>query len=82
MFCLTQGDASSHSQQSGFVWLAPKFNISFDNGGQVSVCADTNDIAFYAVRVPEGAAVPAGIYFRVQLCGITDTVNLLKTVAC
>ena len=48
-----------------------KFNISFDNGGQVSVCADTNDIAFYAVRVPEGAAVPAGIYFRVQLCGIT-----------
>jgi ferredoxin-nitrite reductase len=51
--------------------LPRKFNISFDNGGQVSVCADTNDIAFYAVRVPEGAAVPAGIYFRVQLCGIT-----------
>ncbi|MBL6828580.1 MAG: NirA family protein [Puniceicoccaceae bacterium] len=51
--------------------LPRKFNISFDNGGRVSVCADTNDIAFYAVRVGEGQSVEPGIYFRVQLCGIT-----------
>ncbi|MGB0334589.1 MAG: NirA family protein [Opitutales bacterium] len=51
--------------------LPRKFNISFDNGGRVSVCADTNDIAFYAVRVGEGQVVEPGVYFRVQLCGIT-----------
>lgn len=51
--------------------LPRKFNISFDNGGRVSVCADTNDIAFYAVRVGEGQGVEPGIYFRVLLCGIT-----------
>ncbi|MGB0409005.1 MAG: NirA family protein [Opitutales bacterium] len=51
--------------------LPRKFNISFDNGGRVSVCADTNDIAFYAVRVGGGQGVEPGIYFRVQLCGIT-----------
>ncbi len=51
--------------------LPRKFNISFDNGGRVSVCADTNDIAFYAVRVGEGKGLEPGVYFRVQLCGIT-----------
>jgi ferredoxin-nitrite reductase len=51
--------------------LPRKFNIAYDNGGRVSVCADTNDIAFYAVRVGEGQGVEPGIYFRVQLCGIT-----------
>lgn len=51
--------------------LPRKFNISFDNGGRVSVCADTNDVAFYAVRVGEGQGVEPGVYFRVQLCGIT-----------
>lgn len=51
--------------------LPRKFNISFDGGGRVSVCADTNDIAFYAVRVGEGQRAEPGIYFRVQLCGIT-----------
>jgi len=51
--------------------LPRKFNIAFDSGGRVSVCADTNDIAFYAVRVGEGQGVEPGIYFRVQLCGIT-----------
>jgi len=48
-----------------------KFNIAFDSGGQISACADTNDIAFYAVRVGEGHRVAPGVYFRVQLCGIT-----------
>ena len=51
--------------------LPRKFNISFDSGGRVSVCADTNDIAFYAVRVGAGQGVEPGVYFRVQLCGIT-----------
>lgn len=49
-----------------------KFNISYDSGGAISVCADTNDIAFYAVTLKEAAeGLEPGVYFRVQLCGIT-----------
>jgi ferredoxin-nitrite reductase len=51
--------------------LPRKFNIAFDNGGTISVVADTNDIGFIAVKVGEGQSVPVGIYFRVLLCGIT-----------
>ncbi len=51
--------------------LPRKFNVAFDNGGAISVVADTNDIGFLAVRVGEGQTVPAGVYFRVVLCGIT-----------
>jgi ferredoxin-nitrite reductase len=51
--------------------LPRKFNIAFDNGGSISALADTNDIGFIAVRVAEGRDIPAGIYFRVMLCGIT-----------
>ena len=51
--------------------LPRKFNIAFDNGGAISALADTNDIGFVAVRVGEGRSVPAGVYFRVLLCGIT-----------
>src|SRR5580692_1205252 len=51
--------------------LPRKFNIAFDNGGAISVLADTNDIGFVAVRVTDGKNVPPGIYFRVLLCGIT-----------
>lgn len=51
--------------------LPRKFNIAFDNGGTISVVADTNDIGFVAVQVKEGQSVPAGVYFRVLLCGIT-----------
>ncbi|HTV07826.1 MAG TPA: NirA family protein [Candidatus Aquilonibacter sp.] len=51
--------------------LPRKFNVAFDSGAAISVVADTNDIALIATRVPEGRSVPAGIYFRVQLCGIT-----------
>ena len=51
--------------------LPRKFNVAFDNGGALSVVADTNDIGFLAVRVEEGRGLPAGIYFRVVLCGIT-----------
>lgn len=51
--------------------LPRKFNIAFDNGGAISALADTNDIGFVAVSVTEGKSVPAGVYFRVLLCGIT-----------
>jgi ferredoxin-nitrite reductase len=51
--------------------LPRKFNVAFDSGGAISVVADTNDIAFVATRVPKGRSVPEGVYFRVQICGIT-----------
>lgn len=51
--------------------LPRKFNVAFDNGGSLSVLADTNDIGFIAVRVDEGHDIPAGVYFRILLCGIT-----------
>lgn len=51
--------------------LPRKFNVAFDNGGSISVLANTNDIGFQAVRVGEGQSVPAGVYFRVLLCGTT-----------
>ena len=57
--------------------LPRKFNIAYDGGGAVSSVADTNDIGFVAVRVGEGRAaedgsgVAPGVYFRMQLGGIT-----------
>lgn len=51
--------------------LPRKFNIAFDNGGSISTLADTNDIGFVAVKVSEGHDIPAGVYFRALLCGIT-----------
>lgn len=51
--------------------LPRKFNIAFDGGGEVSTAADSNDIGFYATEVKEGHGVEPGIYFRMQLCGIS-----------
>ena len=62
--------------------LPRKFNVAFDNGGSMSVAADTNDIGFFACRVTDkslstpGSPLPTpppapGVYFRVQLGGIT-----------
>ncbi len=52
--------------------LPRKFNISYDSGGQVSTCTDTNDIGFYAVSVTaNNQGIEPGVYFRMQLCGIT-----------
>lgn len=51
--------------------LPRKFNVAFDGGGAISALADTNDIGFVAVEVKEGHSIPAGVYFRVLLCGIT-----------
>ena len=60
--------------------LPRKFNIAFDNGGSISAAADTNDIGFMACRVTArslavanapATTVEPGVYFRVQLGGIT-----------
>jgi ferredoxin-nitrite reductase len=61
--------------------LPRKFNISFDNGGSLTVAADTNDIAFIATRIraegaisnpkSEASTTAPGVYFRVLLGGIT-----------
>ena len=51
--------------------LPRKFNIAFDGGGRVPVLEDTNDVAFTAVQVGEGTAVPPGVYYRLALGGIT-----------
>ena len=51
--------------------LPRKFNIAFDGAGKVSSVDDTNDIGFSAVRVADGKSVPAGVYFRMRLGGIT-----------
>lgn len=48
-----------------------KFNVAFDGGGAIGNVADTNDIGFMAVRVGEGKNVEPGVYFRVELAGIT-----------
>ena len=69
--------------------LPRKFNIAFDGGGTISALADTNDIGFMAVRVGPGQDVPAGVYFRMELGGITghqdfarDTGILLRPEEC
>ncbi len=51
--------------------LPRKFNVAFDGGGAVSCVADTNDIAFQAVRIGHGGALAPGIYCRIGLGGIT-----------
>lgn len=50
--------------------LPRKFNIAFDGGGRVPVLEDTNDIGFVACRVT-GGDLPPGVWFRLQLGGIT-----------
>jgi ferredoxin-nitrite reductase len=51
--------------------LPRKFNIAFEGGGAVGTVAETNDIGFIATRIGEGKSVEPGVYFRVQLAGIT-----------
>ena len=54
--------------------LPRKFNIAFEGGGRIASLEDTNDIGFKAVKVPEAnadAGLPAGVYFRLTLGGIT-----------
>jgi ferredoxin-nitrite reductase len=51
--------------------LPRKFNIAFDGAGRIGSLEDTNDIGFQAIEVLEGNGVPAGVYFRLALGGIT-----------
>lgn len=62
--------------------LPRKFNVAFEGGGAVDTVADTNDIGFMAVRVASPLSGHSlkdntsftqepGVYFRVELCGIT-----------
>ncbi len=69
--------------------LPRKFNIAFDGGGRVPVLEDTNDIGFVACQVTGGEKFEPGIYFRLQLGGITghhdfafETGILLKPEEC
>ena len=69
--------------------LPRKFNISFDGGGKVPTLEDTNDIGFVAAQVTEGTGIEPGIYFHLQLGGITghldfafETGVLLKPEEC
>jgi ferredoxin-nitrite reductase len=63
--------------------LPRKFNVAFEGGGSVDTVADSNDLGFMAVKitsaglsgesVDRNSPVPIepGIYFRVELAGIT-----------
>ncbi|MEM0900596.1 MAG: NirA family protein [Pseudomonadota bacterium] len=58
--------------------LPRKFNISFDGGGKISCVSDSNDIAFQAIRVGDGASVEPGIYCRIGLGGISGHRDLTR----
>ncbi len=45
--------------------LPRKFNVAFDSGSSLSAAADTNDLAFFAVRPADS------VHFRVRLGGVT-----------
>src|SRR6516164_10939785 len=51
--------------------LPRKFNIGFDGGGRIAMLEDTADIGFSAIAVGPGEEVPAGVYFRMLLGGLT-----------
>ena len=58
--------------------LPRKFNVGFDGGGIIPVLEDTNDIAFTAVTVHEGAGVDSGVWFRLGIGGITGHEDFAK----
>lgn len=58
--------------------LPRKFNIAFDGGGRIPVLEDTNDIGFAAVGVREGFGAAPGVYFRMELGGITGHGDFAK----
>jgi ferredoxin-nitrite reductase len=69
--------------------LPRKFNIAFDGGGKVPTLEDTNDIGFVACKVIGGEGIEPGVYFQLQLGGITghldfafETGVLLKPEEC
>ena len=58
--------------------LPRKLNVGFDGGGAIPVLEDTNDIAFTAVTVAEGAGAEAGVWFRLGIGGITGHEDFAK----
>ena len=58
--------------------LPRKFNVSFDGGGRIATLEETNDIGFQAVEVLDGAAVPAGVYWRLAIGGISGHKDLAR----
>jgi ferredoxin-nitrite reductase len=75
--------------------LPRKFNIAFDSGGSLSAAADTNDLAFQACLVTAkslaghaataasasaGEWIEPGLYFRVQLGGISGHGDFARDV--
>lgn len=58
--------------------LPRKFNVAFDGAGRIATLEDTNDIGFQAVEVLDGAPVPAGVYYRLALGGITGHRDLAR----
>jgi ferredoxin-nitrite reductase len=55
----------------GLYGLPRKFNVAFDGAGTIPVLEDTNDIAFQAVVVNDGAGVELGVWFSLAIGGIT-----------
>ena len=58
--------------------LPRKFNVAFDGGGPIPTLEETNDIAFQAVNVLDGAAVAPGVWFRLMLGGISGHRDLAR----
>lgn len=58
--------------------LPRKFNVAYDGAGTIAALEETNDIGFQAVEVTEGASVPAGVYFRLVLGGITGHKDIAR----
>jgi ferredoxin-nitrite reductase len=58
--------------------LPRKFNVAYDGAGTIAALEETNDIGFQAVEVVDGATVPAGIYFRLVLGGITGHKDIAR----
>ena len=55
--------------------LPRKFNVAFDNGGSLSVAADTNDIGFIAVRVTEASLSTLNPQLSTAGAGTTDVIS-------
>ncbi len=58
--------------------LPRKFNVAFDGGGSIAVLEETNDIGFKAITVLDGAPIPAGIWMRLLIGGITGHERLAQ----
>ena len=66
--------------ERAMIGLPRKFNVSFDGGGAIASLEDTNDIAFGAVRVLEGAGegIEPGVWFKLALGGISGHKDLAR----